>query len=425
VSRARAEAPVPASPNAGAAAGLLAAAALLAGSALGILAAGATALLLYTEQGFLATAGFLISLLFVAAAAGAWVGEPRSERARLAWTGAILAFGIAAAFAAYWGARPALRAAPLGGAAAVLLMVASPAYAAGLLLARLARRGGAAGALALAGIAIGIFVATNWGIPRLEAPFLFLVAAAVLVAAAPLDAAATTPTRGGSMNDRVVVITGVGDEGQVGFALARAFLGAGARVVITDIKATVARLAERLGGDVLAVPADLTDEAEALRVIDAAVERHGRIDVLLNVAGGLSVMKSVERTDAEEWNREIARNATTTFTASRAALPHLRHSRGCIVCFASPAAERGVPGLAAYSAAKAGVAAFARVLAREERGNGVRVNVIAPAMIDTAQNRESAGDDARFVAREEIAAAVFFLTSPEARSISGETLHIG
>jgi NAD(P)-dependent dehydrogenase (short-subunit alcohol dehydrogenase family) len=80
--------------------------------------------------------------------------------------------------------------------------------------------------------------------------------------------------------------------------------------------------------------------------------------------------------------------------------------------------------LGAYSAAKASVIALTRALALEEKANGVRVNAIAPGFMDTAQNRQSAGDDAVFVTRQDVASAVLFLASREARGISGELIHV-
>jgi NAD(P)-dependent dehydrogenase (short-subunit alcohol dehydrogenase family) len=117
-------------------------------------------------------------------------------------------------------------------------------------------------------------------------------------------------------------------------------------------------------------------------------------------------------------------NAETVLNMSRACLPLLRESRGAIVNFASPAGERAVATLGAYSAAKAAVIALTRSLALEELAAGVRVNAIAPGMIDTDQNRASAGPDAKFVSREDVSNVVLFLVSDASKGITGQTIHV-
>ncbi len=111
---------------------------------------------------------------------------------------------------------------------------------------------------------------------------------------------------------------------------------------------------------------------------------------------------------------------------SRAALPLLRESGGAIVNFASPAGLRAVKGMAAYSAGKAGVVALTRALAKEEKAHGVRVNAIAPGMIDTAQNRESVDDpeSADWVTREQVVAVTLFLAGERGSGINGETVSV-
>jgi NAD(P)-dependent dehydrogenase (short-subunit alcohol dehydrogenase family) len=398
------------------------AALLLAGAALGALATGGAALLIYTERGFLATTGFVVALIIASAAAGIWVSGGRESDGRGPWSAAILAFGIAAAFAAAWLARPGLREAVLGGPLAVLFILAAPAYTGGLLLARLAQRPHAQAAAAHAGVAFGVLAAATWGIPRFDAPFLLLGASGILAIAAIFDPRGAYRAGSGPMHPPVVLISGVGNAGQVGYAIAEAFLRAGARVVITDIDARVEELARRLGSETLGVRADLTREEEAARVVAAVVEAHGRLDVVVNAAGGLGVVRSVETTSAFEWNREFERNATTAFLLSRAALPRLRESRGSIISFSSPAAASAPAKMAAYSAAKGAVDSLTRALAREEREHGVRVNAIAPGMIDTEQNRAEAAPGTRFVRRKDIAALVLFLASPAAAAISGQTI---
>jgi NAD(P)-dependent dehydrogenase (short-subunit alcohol dehydrogenase family) len=228
------------------------------------------------------------------------------------------------------------------------------------------------------------------------------------------------------MTDRVVIVTGAAVRGQLGFTIARTFLDEGARVVISARSQVPDDVVSELAmhGDVLAVPADLTNDDDVARLITTVQERFGRIDALINVAGGLSVIASVEHTTPEEWLREIERNSGTALRLSRAALPMLRENRGAIVNFAAPAGERAPARLAAYSAAKAAVIALTRSLAIEEKANGVRVNAIAPGTMDTGQNREHASDDAIYVSRDDVAAVTLFLAGSGARGITGEIVHV-
>lgn len=405
-------------------------AAILVGCALGAGGTASHALLLYTGQGFLTAAGSMLALSLTSLAAGLWVGvqEPDTQPGRARWTWTVVAFGLASLLAAFWSTRPTVARAPLGGALAVLVLLAHPAYTSGLALGALAgvRRGAVAPA-ALAGGAIGVLGAAALLIPRFEPGTILLSAAGLIAAAAALGAGAASGTEGaGGMKGKVVLITGVGERGQLGFAVARRFLAAGARVVITARTDAVHELATELAtqGEVAAVAADLTVEDDVARLVATASERFDRLDALVNIAGGLSVIKPIAETTPEEWSRETTRNAGTVHAVCRAALPLLRESHGAIVNFASPAGARAVPNLGAYSAAKASVIALTRALAIEEKPNGVRVNAIAPGMIDTAQNRRSVENTARtkWVSREEIAELALFLASDASSGVSGETI---
>lgn len=415
------------------------AATFIAGAALGAGATAGSALLLYTGQGFLRTAGSLIGLSLAALAAGVWVGggDRAGRAAPTRWLLLVLAFAFAAAFAALWNGVETLRATPLGGALAVLLILAEPAYLAGTLLVALAARPGnggtgAAAGGAIGGAALGVLVASALLIPHVDAPAVFLGTAILLAATGALhsilDPNRSPGERTMDMNDRVALITGVGHPEQVGHAVAQRFLAAGARVVISSRSGTVAAIAKELGPPdrVVGIPADLLDDAAVESLVDGVRERFGRLDVLINVAGGLTVIRSVEDTTADAWRREIERNADTVFRLTRAALPLLRETRGVVVNFASPAGVRAVRNLAAYSAGKAAVVALTRALAIEERDRGVRVNAIAPGMIDTRQNREGTDDpDAvRWVSREQIAEVALFLASEAGSGVNGEVVQV-
>lgn len=414
--------------------------ALAVGVTLGAAASCGSALLLYTGQGFLRAAGLLVSSTLMAVAAGLWAGAPGpaarvrvSTRGRwLALMASLMAGGLLISF---WGVRPPLRELALGGALAVLLTLALPAYAAGTLLAGLHAQDrsttglAAVASAAIAGSAVGVLFAATFLIPSLEPWAAYYGGAALLALVSTVDrgrSEAPLSTGVTHMIDRVVIVTGAADRGQLGQVIARRFVEAGARVVLSARSDALEDAAADLAsmGDVLAVRADLTSDSDVARLVGTARERFGRLDALINVAGGLTVIASVEDTTPDAWQREIERNAGTVLRLSRAALPLLRESRGAIVNFTSPAALRAPARLAAYSAAKAAVIALTRALAIEEKANGVRVNAIAPGMMDTAQNRSETGEDVTYVSREDVASVTVFLAGPGAAAITGETIQV-
>ncbi len=412
---------------------VLPAAIFVAGAALGVSATAGMALLLVPGPGALAAGGTLLALALGAVAAAFWVGLPagRAASTRARWMAVVLVFAAAGLFGDAYTEIREVRSTGLGTAAAALLFLAAPAYTLGSVLTALTARHRGAAALALVGAAFGTVAAATSLIPGFDPGIVYFATGAALLLAGMAELRWTPAVawrEDGSMNDKVVIVTGVGARGQVGYALASAFLEQGARVAITDVRDDVETLARELGqdGEVIGIAADLTDAAGAERVVSAVQERFGRLDVLVNAAGGLTVIKPIGETSIDEWEREVQRNARTAFLMSRAALPLLRASRGAIVNFASPAATNAVAKLGAYSAAKAGVAALTRALALEERVHGVRVNAIAPGMIDTEQNRGSVEDpDAvRWVTREEVASVVLFLASSAASGITGEVVAV-
>ena len=226
-----------------------------------------------------------------------------------------------------------------------------------------------------------------------------------------------------------VVLTGVGNAGQVGEVVARAFADLGASTILVDRSAekAQARAGEisRAGLLTRGYGCDLSSADDVARLVKDVAANHGdRVDALVHMAGGFGMSGPVAESTIESWNRMIAINLTTAFLTSRAFLPLVRNARGSIVFFASQAALPGANGknMSAYAVAKGGVASLMRAIAAEERANGVRVNALAPASIRTAANESAMGGDVRYVEREEVAAAVTFLCSSAASAITGELL---
>lgn len=185
---------------------------------------------------------------------------------------------------------------------------------------------------------------------------------------------------GGRLAGRIALVTGAGKG--LGRAIALGFAGAGAHVVLMartrgDLEA-VAREVEALGQQALVAVADATDSRQVDAVVEQAVARFGRVDVLAHAAGGSLRKPSVEVTD-EEWDGVIAANLSSTFKVCRAVGRHmLAQGSGSIINLSSTAGMRGRAGNAPYSAAKAAVINLSRALAMEWAPKGVRVNVLAP-----------------------------------------------
>jgi NAD(P)-dependent dehydrogenase (short-subunit alcohol dehydrogenase family) len=227
---------------------------------------------------------------------------------------------------------------------------------------------------------------------------------------------------------KVVLISGVGRAGQIGNAIALAFGGAGGRIVAADRNAV--GVAERvrefkaLGIDARPAAGDLTEPDVARLCVEIAIREFGRLDAVINVAGGLTTFGPIEGTDLAGFEREIAINLKTAYLLSKSAIDALTATRGAIVNFASVAYYQPQPQIAVYAAAKAGVAAMTQSLALELLPRGIRVNAVAPGMVRTADNVASAGPGARFVELQQITDAVLFLAGDAGAGISGHILPV-
>jgi NAD(P)-dependent dehydrogenase (short-subunit alcohol dehydrogenase family) len=231
--------------------------------------------------------------------------------------------------------------------------------------------------------------------------------------------------------DKVVIVTGVNRIGQLGHAVALAFGQAGAKLVVSDIQtvgvATRAKEFQAAGIPAKAAAGDLTEPDVAEWCIEQALQTYGRIDVLVNGAGGLIGVQAMVDADTSVFDREFDINVKTTYLVSRAAARVMvRQKQGTIVNFSSVAALLARPSMAAYSASKAAVAALTRSLALELRDHGIRVNAIAPGLARTADNISAMGDDveARWVEVAEIVNVVLFLASDLASGITGTVLPV-
>ncbi len=231
-----------------------------------------------------------------------------------------------------------------------------------------------------------------------------------------------------SLTGTVTMITG--GTGQVGRVVVRRFAEAGAQVVVPyrtpakwqELQAELGPLAGQVDG----LQADLVDEAAAQRVVARAIERHGRIDHLLCLAGGFAGGRFLEAS-VDLWDQMLALNLRPTLLALRAVLPHfLERGSGRAVTVGARQALEPSAGASAYAVSKAAVIALTQSLARELRGTGVTINCIVPSTIDTEANRRMMpkADPAKWVKPEEVAALLLFLCSPQAEAINGAVIPI-
>ncbi len=193
--------------------------------------------------------------------------------------------------------------------------------------------------------------------------------------------------------------------------------------------------AHEIGLKVRGYQADVADLTQVVQLIDGVVADFGRVDVLVNNAGTF-LKTPVASMEPEEWDQVLRADLYSVFYCCRTILPHMvRQGGGNIINMASIAGKRGSADHAHYAAAKGGVLAFTRSLAREAIGQGIRVNAICPGRIDTEmlQADAGAGDDVRWLSdtpirrlgsAQEVAAAVLFLASSASGYIVGETLDV-
>jgi NAD(P)-dependent dehydrogenase (short-subunit alcohol dehydrogenase family) len=222
------------------------------------------------------------------------------------------------------------------------------------------------------------------------------------------------------MNGKVVVITGA--SGALGTVVAAAALARGARVAGLDhepsqFPATPDRI--ELGG------VDLSDAAAAKTAIDAVMAHFGKLDALVNIAGGFT-FEAVAEGDPRSWQHMYALNVLTALNASRSALPHLAASAaGRIVNVGAMGALQAGAGMGAYAASKAGVHRLTEALAAEWKGT-ITVNAVLPSIIDTPANRASMpkADFTKWVRPQELAEVILFLLSDAASAVTGALLPV-
>ena len=233
--------------------------------------------------------------------------------------------------------------------------------------------------------------------------------------------------------DRVALVTGAASG--IGEACARRLTAEGATVWCTDVAPSVEAVADGLDDAGWSL-CDVSDPVQVQAAVDVAVDRFGRLDVLVNSAGIL-LFENAHETTLDQWNRILAVNLTGTFLCSMAALPHLLDGGGSIVNISSSAAVKGAPWAAAYAASKGGVLSLTRSLAIEYGRQGLRVNALCPSNVATPirdEFRFPQHVDQSLLHRllpfheegypADVAAAVAFLASDDGRHVNGAELRV-
>lgn len=223
------------------------------------------------------------------------------------------------------------------------------------------------------------------------------------------------------MSEQIVLVTGA--RGGLGRSVTNAFLDVGAFVAGSSRSIAATDFPHP---NFLPVPADLLDSSQADRLVATVVERWGRIDALVHLAGGFTGGALHETADSV-WDEMMNANLRAAFYMLRAALPAMRKAgRGRIIAISSRLAVETAPGVAAYAASKAALVSLIRSAALENRDSGITANAILPGTIDTAKNRTwgSPEDRAKWVSPDKIAALAVFLVSDAAAEITGAAIPV-
>ncbi len=236
------------------------------------------------------------------------------------------------------------------------------------------------------------------------------------------------------LSNRVAIVTGAARG--IGRAIALKLAEKGASAVVSDIAeaGSVAEEIKALGRQGLAVTADVSVPADVTRLVDATISAYGRVDILVNNAG-ITRDQLLLRMSDEDWDKVLSVDLKSVFLCTRAVLRHMIKQRwGRIISMASIVGIVGNAGQANYAAAKAGIIGFTRSIAREVASRGITVNAIAPGFIDTPMTQkldETQREELKkriplgyFGTPQDVAEAVAFLASEEARYITGQVLNV-
>jgi NAD(P)-dependent dehydrogenase (short-subunit alcohol dehydrogenase family) len=228
-----------------------------------------------------------------------------------------------------------------------------------------------------------------------------------------------------ALDGKVILVTGA--TGNLGGAVAKGALSAGARVALAGRSMESLERAFADSDTVGLIPnVDLTDAVSTREYVDQAIMRFGRVDGLISTVGGFAFANMADDS-YETWERMIVMNVRSAFQISQAALPVMkRQGAGAIVLTGATAALKAPGGLSAYAASKSAVMRLTESLSDEVKRDGLTVNCVMPGIIDTPQNRSDMPDADRtaWVSPEAIAEVMLFLVSDAARAVTGALIPV-
>ena len=240
-----------------------------------------------------------------------------------------------------------------------------------------------------------------------------------------------------NLSSKVAIVTGSGRG--IGRAIALKLAEVGATVVVNDIgeAETVESVAEEIkatGGQSLAILADVSLAEDVARLVEITVSTYGKVDILVNNAGITRDHLLLRMTD-EDWDKVLNINLKSVFLCTRAVLRHMVKQRwGRIISIASIVGVVGNPGQANYASAKAGIIGFTRTIAKEVASRSVTANAVAPGFIETGMTQRIGEEWTQELRKRipvgyigsprDVAEAVAFLASEEARYITGQILGV-
>jgi len=239
------------------------------------------------------------------------------------------------------------------------------------------------------------------------------------------------------LSNRVAIVTGSGRG--IGAAIALRLAEAGASIVINDIgdmapAESVAEEISKMGGNSLVVSANISDSGEVNKLVETVIDKYGKVDILVNNAG-ITRDQLIMRMSDDDWDAVLGVNLKSVFLCTRAVLrPMMKQRWGRIVSMASIVGLIGNAGQANYASSKAGIIGLTRSIAKEVGSRGITANAVAPGFIDTLMTQQLTDERKKALADQivlgylgtprDVAEAVAFLASEEARYITGQVLTV-
>lgn len=242
------------------------------------------------------------------------------------------------------------------------------------------------------------------------------------------------------LKGKTAIVTGGGTG--IGEAICKTFAREGAQVLVVGMKEDpvdeVVKEIESSNGQAIFYKGDISEEKNVKEAIKTAVDKWGKVDILINNAGVFPEVNTLEDYSVEAFDNMIKNNIRTTFLMTKFVLPELKETKGCIVSAGSESAFLGIAQVAAYGGTKGFVHSFTKGVAAEQAQNGIRANIVAPGPIDTSwTHKESSGMDeemtttmknATLMGRrgktEEVANVYLFLASDEASYVTGSVYQV-